>query len=386
MNSDSLMLSKHALLPALQQRITRRIKAIADRDARFGSNRVRVTSYMENIGWPELFGFDMNRFLTDADFSIEMQLREKIFWADNSDDDSVIDLNVLATTGMYYDMTLFGQRIHHTPDGVPVFDPHPLVEAPDPGLIKPFDFYTTGDMPVLIGLYRRMCDLSVREYGGLLRVIFPHFHRGPLDVCVQMRGFDNFIADTFERPDTVHAFLDLFSEARLRFARDRQHFLGEPALPATTFVADDWVNIPFISPRIFHEFVAPVYRRIAANEGAVTGFHTCGNFERVINELLAVFPDIHRIEISGWNDVLRLDEVVSPQVGFDLSIINTLVLAGSEEDQRQVLEKMALVSSHRRVQLCAQAMVKMVSYDDTISRMNRFIALARKIFASASPA
>ncbi len=382
MNLDALTIPQHALLAALRERIARRAQASADRDARYGPNRVRVTSYMENIGWPELFGFDMNRFLTDADFAVEQQLRQKIFWADNSADDSVIDLSVFATTGMYYDMTLFGQHIHHTSDGVPVFDPHPLADCPDLGLIQPFDFYTTGDMPGLIALYRRMLAIAADDYGGALTVAFPSFHRGPLDVYVQMRGFDNFIADTVERPATLRAFLDLFSAARLRFALERMRFLGETALPPTTFVADDWVNIPFISPRLFHEFVVPVYRQITANEGVVTGFHTCGNFERVVNELLAAFPAIQRLEISGWNDVTRLDAIVSPHVGFDLNVINTLVLAGSAEDQRPVLEKMAVVSQHRRVQLCAQAMVKMTSYDDTITRMNSFMALARTIFAA----
>ena len=381
MNLDALTLPKQRLLPALQARIAQRAEMIAVRDAELGTGRVRVTSYMENIGWPELFGFDMNHFLSDPDFAVEMQLRQKIFWADNSDDDSIVDLDVQSTTGMYFDMTLFGQQIRHTKQGVPEFAPHLIAGDPRPALIAPFDFYTTGDMPALIAQYRRMCALAQQEYGGLLYVRFPQFQRGPLDILVQMRGYENFVADTIERPALVAEFLTLFVAARFRFACERQRFLGEPALPPTSFVADDWVNIPFISPRMFRQFVVPAYRQIVNNEGPVTGFHTCGHFEAVAGDLLAVFPAIRRLEVSGWNDLTLLDQIALPKVGFDISVINTLVLAGSVEEQRARLEVIAAVSRHRPVSLCAQAMVKLDTYDHTITRMNQFIELARQVLA-----
>ena len=384
MNHDAMTLSKSRLLAALHERIARRDAAVAARDAQDGADRVRVTSYMENIGWPELFGFDMNRFLTDPDFALEMQLRQKIFWTDNTDDDSVVDLNIQATTGMYYDMTLFGQAITHTREGVPVFAPHLLALAPrpDPALIPPFDFETTGDMPALIAQYRRLSQLSLQDYGGELRVTFPNFHRGPLDVMVQMRTFDRFVDDVSDCPDTVTEFLEMIVSERLRFARERQRFLGEAQLPATTFVADDWVNVPFISPALFRRFALPAYRRIRAGEGPVTGFHTCGNFERVVNDLLGVFPEILRLEVSGWNDVEALDRIIPPQVGFDVGVINTLVLVGSVAEQQARLEAIARVSRRRRVQLCAQAMVKLNSYAETMARLNAFVGLARDVFAN----
>ncbi len=385
LNLDALTLPQTELLSALKQRIAQRAEQIAERDARDGAGRVRVTSYMENIGWPELFGFDMNRFLDDADFSLEMQLRQKIFWADNSADDSAITPEVLATTGMYFDMSLFGESIRHTREGVPLFLPHPIAADPDPARITPFDFETTGEMPALIARYRRMAELVAAEYGGALTVTFPNFHRGPLDILVQLRGYEGFLADTVERPEVVDAFLALFADGRLRFARERARFLGLPGLPPTTFVADDWVNVPFLSPALFRRFVAPVYRRIVANEGPVTGFHTCGHFELVVNDLLAAFPDIRRLEVSGWNDLATLDRIVPPEVAFDVSVVNTLVLAGTREEQVHRLREIATLSRHRPVSLCAQAMVKIESYEHTLSRMNQFIDLAHQVLYMGAP-
>ena len=187
--------------------------------------------------------------------------------------------------------------------------------------------------------------------------------------------------DTLEEPNRVSDFLNLFVDERLRFASERQKFLGETVLPPSTFVADDWVNIPFISPAMFHEFVMPAYRRIVSNEGSVTGFHTCGKMEAIAGSLLEVFPDIRRIEVNGWNDLLLLDEIVSPEIGFDVSFINTFVMTAPVEEQRAKLEMVAAVSKHRKVSLCAQAMVKFHTYEETIFRMNRFIELARRVLA-----
>lgn len=385
MNLDALIIPRDRLLSALQERVQQRAEARASRDAELGADRIRVTSYMENIGWPELFGFDMNACFADPDLSLEMQLREKIFWADNSLDDSEIGFDIQATTGMYFDMTLFGQTITHTKDGVPEFHPHPLAADPRPSAIPPFDFYTTGDMPALLSHYERMREISSQEYGGQLTVQFPHFHRGPLDIYVQMRGYENFVADTLENPQRITECLSFFIDERLRFARERQRFLSEGSLPPSTFVADDWVNIPFISPDIFHHLVVPAYHRIRSHEGPVTGFHTCGKMEPIVGSLLQVFPDIRRIEVNGWNNLLVLDEIVPVEIGFDISLINTFVMSASVEEQRAKLAAVAAVSRHRKVTLCAQAMVKFHSYEETLSRMNRFIELARRVCASEQP-
>jgi hypothetical protein len=278
-------------------------------------------------------------------------------------------------------MTLFGQVIRHTAEGVPQFDPHPISVDPRLERIAPFDFHASGEMPVLIARYRRMEELNQRAYGGELRVDFPCFHRGPLDTLVQLRGYDGFIADAADRPELLVEFLDYFTRERLRYAVERQRFLGQPRLPDTTAVADDWVNIPFISPAMFRRFVLPVYRRIRAEEGPVTYFHTCGNIEAVAADLLEVFPDMRRLEVSGWNDPRALDRNVPADVAFDLHTINTLVLAAPLEDQRAKLEAFAEVSRRRPVSLCAQSMVKLTSYEDMLARMNAFMALARRVFA-----
>ena len=380
MNRAAMGIPRGRLLDALKERIEWKRGVLAERDKTHGKDRVRIGSYMENLALPELFGFDMNDLFRDPHLAIEAELRHRIFWVDNSGDDWVPGLDLGATAGMYYDMTLFGAEIRHSPQGVPEFLPHPIAATPDLSILTPFDFHATGAMPALHRQFQAMRQIAQTEYGGQFNVGFPGFGRGPLDIYVQLRGYDNFAADTVERPEFVHQFLATIVAERARYRRLRSEFLGEaPAPNPTAGIDDDWVNVPFISPAIFREFVLPAYRRIQANEGTVNHFHTCGVLVPLVADLLAAFPGITTLDVSGWNDLGRLDEIVDPAVGFQVSFINSFVLAGSAREHRDRLACVARVRRRRAVSACAQAIVRLHDdFAEDLRRMNAFIALARE--------
>ena len=385
LNREAMGIPSESLVEALAERIERRRAVLAERDRTLGAGRIRIHSYMENIGWPELFGYDMDRLFADAEFGLETELRQRIFWLDNSLDDGLPGLHVVPTVGMYYDITLFGQEVSHTEIGVPLFEPHPIAQRPDLALIPPVDFHSSGQMPALIRQHEAFRRIAEQRYGGGLTVGFPTFNRGPLDVYVQLRGYERFVEDTRERPQFVHDFLARIVEERVKWNRQRRRYLGEP-VPAepTTRIDDDWVNVPFISPAIFREFVVPAYRRIAAAEGAVVGFHTCGVMTPVVEDLLGVFPGIGTLDVSGWNDFEALDRMLDRRVGFWLGFKNTFVLAGTPEQHREALERIARVGRRREVGVCAQAIVRLhPTYEENLGRMNGFISLAREVFAEA---
>jgi hypothetical protein len=204
-----------------------------------------------------------------------------------------------------------------------------------------------------------------------------------LDIFVQLRGYEGFIDDVAERPDELREALAFLVDERLRFAHERQRFLGEEKLPPTTFVADDWVNVPFISPAVFRDFVRPLYRSIRANEGPARGFHTCGNFVPVAKDLLSAFPEVEMLEVSPWNDVRALDLLLPPKVGFIASVLNTVSLGGSEEEQRSKVEPMRDASRRRKISVVAQAIQRLPStYEETLDRLNGFLRLARNLLCS----
>jgi hypothetical protein len=380
LNRAAMSIPEDRLVEALKERIEAKRQVLAERDRRLGADRVRIGSYMENLALPELFGFDMNRLFADPRFALELELRHRIFWADNTEDDWLPGLEVLATTGMYFDITLFGQEVRHTPGGVPNFMPHPIAERPDLALVPPFDFHKTGTMPALIRQYQEMSRLAGTLYGGQVTVGFAHFRRGPLDVCMQLRGYENFVGDTMDRPEFVHAMLAHVVAERARWNVLKAQFIGEPAAKAPTCsIHDDWVNVPFISPDMFRRFVLPAYRQVQRNEGPLTNFHTCGIMTPIIQDLLAEAPGLRTLDVSGWNDFELLDRLVDPGIGFWLNFINSFVLTATPEQHAEKLTRIARVRKRRKVGLGAQAIVRL--HDDIaedIRRMNAFIRLARE--------
>jgi len=383
LNKDALAIPADQLLPAYEQRLERKKAILEERDRQLGKDRIRISSYMENIGWPELFGYDMNRFYADPPFAMETDLRQRVFWLDNSPDDDLPGFWMGATVGMYFDITLFGQVVSHTRIGVPEFGHHPIADQPDLSLIPPVDFRTSGMMPVLLRRYEATRQISETRYGNKFSIGFPEFGRGPLDVLIQLRGYANFAADTVERPQFVHELLARIVSERARWNRERRRYLGipEPAEP-TTRIDDDWVNVPFISPAMFREFVLPAYRQIAAGEGKVVGFHTCGNLVPVVQDLLGVFPGIQTLDVSAWNDFEQLDAMLDPKIGFWLGFKNTFVLAGTPAQHRELLERVARLGRRRTVGVCAQAIVRLhETYEENLARVSAFIRLAREVLA-----
>jgi len=378
MNTAALTLPKERLMDELDKRIAWKTEEIAERDARLGTERIRIFSYMENLGWPELFGFDMPRYFTDADFAVEQNLRQMIYWADNVQDDVTPNLSWMgADVGMYWDMTLFGEEISHSSIGVPEFHPHPLHEVADIALLGHFDFYHTGVMPQLIEKYERMTAISRQDYDGKIVVGFPCFHRGPLDIYVQLRGYENFIDDIEERVDYLSDALTFIMDERLRFMQARQQFLHEAEMPTTSFMADDWVNIPFITPTFFREVVVPVYTHVREQEGSITGFHTCGNMESVTQDILQVFPDITWLDLQGWNNIRKIDALVDPRISFTVGMINTVSLGDAVDEQREKIAAIRDVRQHRSVCMNAGAIVKLYpTYEETLTRLNHFLVLA----------
>lgn len=380
-----MMLAADELLPALKSRIEGKRNVLAQRDERYGADRVRISSYMENIAWPELFGYDMNRFFRDPEFALDQAIRQRIFWLDNSLDDDLPRPEVPCEAGHYYGMTLFDLPVTHDVNGVPHFGHHPLADEPDLSLVEPFDFHETGAMPGLIRQYEGMCDAARKRYGGEVTISFPNFNRGPLDICMQIRGYENFVADMYERPDFAHGFLQLVADGRAHWRQERRRYLGLSEPEDGGRIDDDWVNIPFLTPDMFRDFVAPIYRRIQRNEGPVTGWHTCGNFAPVAGELLAALPHLEVLEISGWNHLGAVDELAPADLPFFIHFKNAFVLARAEAEHRVLLERVARIAHDRFVSVCAQAIVRLhESYEEDLRRMNAFIAIARDTFAGAA--
>jgi hypothetical protein len=379
-NRRAMSVPRERLVDEIKQANERKREVLMRRDRELGADRPKIGSYMENLALPGLYGFDMNDYYHDACLAMDIDLRNKLFWLDNSHDDGLASLEVGAGS-MYYDMTLFELKINYTKDGVPIFERHDMADNPDLKQLKPFDFFQTGEMPMVHKRYHDLKRISEELYDGEVKVLFPAFRRGPMDIYVQLRQYQGFIEDCSEEPEYAHQLLDYIVDTRIRYNRLATEFLGE-APPGIQTMDDDWVNVPFISPAMFDEFAAPAYHKVQKAEGPIVRFHTCGVYGPVLRSLLQVYDGLESMDISGWNDLNEVDKAARGDVKFDVAYVNTFVLTGLPEEHRKKLEVAKKVAGHRRIQLHSQAIVKLLgTIDDSLVAMNRFIDLARKIMS-----
>jgi uroporphyrinogen decarboxylase len=79
---------------------------------------------------------------------------------------------------------------------------------------------------------------------------------GPFSQAVELRGFENLIADIYENPAAVHSLMDRTAELSVRQA------CRLSALGAGVNLFESWATLPLIDPSIFQNFVVPYNKRV----------------------------------------------------------------------------------------------------------------------------
>ena len=115
----------------------------------------------------------------------------------------------------------------------------------------------------------------------------------------------------------------------------------------------------------------------------MVGFHTCGNFVPLAEDLLKNFPSIRNLDVSGWNDIETLHSCTPKDISFSISFINTFVLTESEEEHRRRLEIVNRIAKERKVTICAQAIVRLTDVCCTSAGSSALVQSSRQITMSA---
>ena len=348
----------------------------ARNEAKRAAPAPRFVVAMANIGWAQLFDYDMNHYYEDAAFQLEMQIRQRLFHWKNFDDDTPLSPRFDATVGMYADFALFDMPVRHERVGVPhIRDDHPMTREPNMRLLTPHDFYSSGQMPQLIRLWEDMCALA----GDRLSVGFPQWRRGPLDIAIQLRGYENFIADTVERPQFVHDLMRYIVEERIRWSEERDRFVGSK--PDTGGIGDDWINVPFISPAIFEDFCLPRYMDLEKYHGRISFFHSCGDKSPLVHLMLRI-RTLNSYEVNHWTPLAAMLEKVPADKHLAYAFQNLDVLLGSEQEQEVRVRDVVAACSGRPYSLCGQSLQRISDdYAHDIKQTKQFIRVAKKVLS-----
>lgn len=358
-----------------------KVKEASDRNRSKNKSAPTVTIGIEEpIAWTMLFDFDVNRYFSDPRFYVEQTLRQKLWKFDNVDDDAGLTRDVPAWLGHYPEYTFVGMEVVFTPGGVPhIQDDHPLTRAPDLTLLQPVDFYSSGWMPRILRWY----DEIEAIVGGRLEVPFNMtWGRGPLDLAIQLRGYDNFVADTAERPAFVHDLLKFLTEQRCRWWEMYYRHFG--LKPSSTFISDDWINVPFISPNIFAEFVLPRYLEIEKYHGGIRGIHSCGNTVPLQCYLLEI-KSLQGFEVSAWTDLAQTLINLPPPRPLWISVHPNNVLCDSAETMRSKIKFIKEACRGRKFNLSTSGLTPLTAEEGKyVASIQTWLHAARELLSLRS--
>ena len=334
----------------------------------------------EPIASAIIFGYDVNRYYSDPLFHIEQTLRQRLWrWEHFPDDDAPLTLDLPAQLSYYVEFTVVGLEMEISPRGVPLIQTdHPLTRAPDLRLLRPIDFATSGWMPRVLRWYHDLSRLSA----GRLNVTFGSaWWRGCLDLAIQLRGYDNLIADMVERPAFVHGLLQWLVEQRCRWYDAYYRYFG--LKPGPVSIADDWLNVPFISPAMFADFVLPRYLEIERYHGGITGIHSCGN-QTPLQRYLLEIKSLPTLEVSPWTDLQQTLRNVPAEKSLGISVHPNDVLCATPEDIETRLRFITTSCAGRRYSIGTSGLTPIRdTVDDFVARIRTWMATAFQVLGRA---
>ena len=215
----------------------------------------------------KLFGWNIQRLFTETEYYLECMLRRKLWrWDHFPDSDEPIHTAVEAWLGHYPEYTFLGMEVNFDALGIPrIRADLPIKTAPQIRHLKPVDFKTSGWMPRVLRWWEDINEIC----GERIQVNWAmNWWRGCLDLAVELRGYEQFISDTGDRPEFVHDLMKFLVEQRCRWWEGFCQHFHLPKQPND--IGNDWINIPFISPRIFERFVLPRYLEFSISTAPLT--------------------------------------------------------------------------------------------------------------------
>lgn len=287
--------------------------------------------------WISIYGYDANELFRDPYFYIEQVLKQKLWrWENFPDDELPLTMEMPAWLSHYPEFTLFGLDVGFDAYGVPVFSHDqgkgPLLRDPDLSQLKPVDFYSSGWMPRCL----RWHEEILRIVGGRMQVPYMmEWWRGCLDLAIALRGYENFIADVMLHPQFIHDLLGLITEQRCRWHDAYWKHFALAKRPAN--LGDDWVNVPFITPDFFADFVLPCYKEMEAFHGGMMHIHSCGN-QVPVQKYLLELETLAEFEIGPWSDLEQSLQNIPPDKKLCLSLHPNDILCATEAEMEARLQ------------------------------------------------
>jgi hypothetical protein len=331
----------------------------------------------EPIGWTKILGFDANRFYADPLLNFELQLRMKLWRWEHIPDDTPMTADTPMFLSYYPEYTFLGLAVSFSSEGIPrIQKDHPITRDPDLRHLRPLDFERSGWMPKILSWQGTFQELAA----GRIATHFPEWGRACLDMAVQFRGYEALMIDIAERPGFVHGLLGFITEQRQRWFEGCDRYLGRKPVPAG--IADDWLNVPYITPAFFEEFVLPRYLDIERYHGGLVSIHSCGN-QAPLQKAMLRLGSLPFFEVSPWTDLASTLANVPADRKLGIGVHPNDVLVAPRREMEEKLGRIARLCAGRSYSVGTSGLTPLTGdLDAFLERIRTWLAAARGAFGA----
>jgi len=159
------------------------------------------------------------------------------------------------------------------------------------------------------------------------------------------------------------------------------HYRHFALKPGPTDVADDWINVPFISPWMFEDFVLPRYLEIEAFHGGINSIHSCGDQTPVQKYLLQI-KSLPVLEVSPWTSLEQTLINVPSNKRLVIGLHPNDVLVASPVEMEQKLHYIVSLCQDRDYQIGTSGLTPISSdLSEFVERIRTWTHLASSALA-----
>ena len=231
-----------------------------------------------------------------------------------------------------------GTELKYFDDDLPWVDKFFIRQHSDLSRVKIPDFSSAGRLPV----YMEAIELCVAEVGS--QVLVGSIITGPLTTAASLYPVELLTRDMIKSPEWVQDLMEICTQVCIKFIDES---LKRGALP---FIGEPVASASMLSPRHFHQFVAPYLKRLSdhihKNAGGIpAALHICGKTKPSWTAMLEA-------EFDFWSlDAVDLGEA-RKAVGHRVALMGNVVPANLlkntpeqiDAEAREICEKMGDMS------------------------------------------
>lgn len=331
----------------------------------------------EPMTWVRLWNLDTPRYYSDPLYYIEVTLKQKLWrWENFPLDQQPLAAELPVSLSMYPEFTFVGLELHFSPEGIPTIQTdHPLTKNPDLRLLKPVDYQTSGWMPRVL----RWWEEIQRIIDGRLKLVNAMFWwRGCLDLAMQLRSYEALMTDISERPQFVHDLMKFLTEQRCHWWQANTAYFNQPLKP--TDIGEDWLNIPFISPGFFRDFILPRYLELEAFHGGINSVHSCGD-QAPLQRYFLQLESLNTYEVSPWTSLEKSLANLPADKKLMIGLHPNEVLFTTPEQMETRLRQIAEFCNERRYDIGTSGLTPILDTPEKfIQQVNTWTQIVQKVF------